>query len=150
MRIRCACCHELFVPRNKNQVFCSRNQCQRFRKNKWQKDKIRSDEAYHESQVDAMRLWRAKNPDYMREYREKHPFYTKHNREQQKQRRKTGSQKPLLLQNSEVVKMDATKHSFPIMTGTYTLAPSGVVKMDAITVQLTVLQGVTSLRETVL
>jgi hypothetical protein len=139
----------LFIPRNKNQVYCPRKRCQRYRKNKWQQEKIRSDETYRESQIDAVQLWRLKNPDYMKEYRKKHPAYTKRNREQQKKRR-TGSQTPLLRQNPEVVKMDATMASFPVITGTYRLIPSGVVKMDAIVVQLTVLQPDASLHEAAL
>ena len=103
------------------------------------------DASYYESQIDALRLWRLKNPDYMKEYRKKHPEYTDHNRQQQRQRRKKYAS-TFTRPDPGVVKIDARteKNSvFPIKTGTYTLIPPSVVKMDAMVVQLTVLELVT-------
>ena len=147
--IHCACCNKLISPRNASQLYCSDKDCQRFRKNKWQQEKLKSDPLYYESQLDAVRLWRAKSPTYMQEYRQKNPQYITENREKQKQRRLKYAQKPFLPpSNPHVVKMDTTPEKaapIPIMTGTYTLIPGNVVKMDAIMVQLTVLEPVTPL-----
>jgi hypothetical protein len=147
--IHCACCNKLVNPRNNSQLYCSDKDCQRFRKNKWQQEKLKSDPLYYESQLDAVRLWRGKSPTYMKEYRENNPKYVTDNREKQKQRRLRYTLEPFLPpSNPGVVKMDTTPQktaSIPIMTGTYTLIPGNVVKMDAIMVQLTVLEPVTPL-----
>jgi hypothetical protein len=144
MEKRCVCCQEKFVPRNNLQEYCSKKVCQHHRKSNWQKKKLATDPSYRESQIDAVQLWRTKNPDYMKEYRKKHPQYTVRNRELQKLRR-VKSAAPLLPPNTGVVKMDARTQKatlFPIMTGTYALTPASVVNMDAMVVQLTVLECV--------
>jgi putative endonuclease len=45
---RCRHCHRLFIvsPRNPDQKFCSSNDCQKARKRKWQRKKMRDDPAY--------------------------------------------------------------------------------------------------------
>lgn len=144
MEKRCVCCQEKFVPRNNMQEYCSKKACQHHRKSKWQKKKLATDSSYRESQIDALQLWRSKNPDYMKEYRKKHPDYTVRNRELQKLRR-VKSATPLFQPNTGVVKMDARTQKtslFPLMTGTYSLIPASVVNMDAVVVQLTVLERV--------
>lgn len=77
-----------------------------------------SDPAYRANQADAQKLWRKKNSHYMRDYRISHPEYVLHNRELQKQRR-----------------MKNIDQSFD--------SSLKVVKMYAITVQLSILEGVT-------
>jgi hypothetical protein len=144
MGIQCVCCQEHFVPRNSSQVYCSEKECQRKRKSKWQKEKLVNDTTYRESQIDAQRIWRAKNPDYMNVYRKEHLEYTANNRKMQMLRRNNSSA-PLLHQNPDVVNMDARTAktaSFPIITGTYALIPTGVVNMDAVIVQLIVLEQI--------
>lgn len=138
MKRVCVCCGTLFDPRNKLQKYCLKIDCQRKRKSKWQKNKLSSDADYRESQADAQKLWREKNSGYMREYRSRHPAYVKRNREQQRQRR-AAPKEPLLPPQANVVKMDASSTQIPLISGVYTLLPVGVVKMDAITVQLSVL-----------
>jgi hypothetical protein len=139
MKRACACCGDLFQPRHNGQWYCSKKSCQRKRKSMWQQKKLSTDAAYRANQTDAQRLWRKKNPDYMRRYRQSHPGYVEHNREMQRRRRlqKLG---PLLPAVPSVVKMDVRSSQPPVVSGTYTLLPVGVVKMDAITVQLSVLQ----------
>jgi hypothetical protein len=85
-------------------------------------EKLKSDPLYYESQIDAVRLWRGKSPTYMKEYRENNPEYVTDNREKQKQRRLRYTKEPFLPPSNP-----------------------GVVKMDAIMVQLTVLGPVTPL-----
>lgn len=145
MRIQCACCHELITPRNNLQTYCSKEQCQRKRKSEWQKTKLTNDVSYRQNQADSQRVWRDKNKDYMPEYRKRHPQYVERNREQQKVRRKNCSTSSLP-QNPDVVKMDARLAqiaSIPLLGGIYMLSPAGVVNMDAVMVQLTVLERVT-------
>ena len=101
-----------------------------------------SDPAYRANQADAQKLWHKKNPHYMRDYRNSHPDYVYRNRELQKQRRaKTAGS--FLYPSGGVVKMDARSSQVPVLTGRYRLVPMDVVKMDAITVQLSILEGVT-------
>lgn len=140
MKRRCECCGTLFSPRNDKQRYSNNRECQRKRRNKWQREKRATDSAYRADQADAQRVWREKNLEYMREYRQRHPEYVKRNREQQRQRRAS-------LKASEsatasgVVKMDARTPQPTVISGTYKLLPLDVVKMDVITVQLSVLEG---------
>jgi hypothetical protein len=81
----------------------------------------------------------------MREYRKGHPEYVKRNRRLQADRRKGNADRhPLLPDRSgDVVKMDVSSRKLPVISGTYKLIPMDVVKMDVITVQLSVLEDVT-------
>jgi len=73
-------------PTVPDQRYCSRPECQKARRRKWQKEKLATDEAYRANQADCQRAWRQKNPDYWRHYREIHPAYTERNRQLQRQR----------------------------------------------------------------
>lgn len=142
----CRYCGKSFRPRNRAQHCCSKRECQRKRKNDWQRKKMADDPHYRANQADAQRIWRKKRPAYMKEYRRNHPEYIERNRLQQRERRKRKRElRPdhPLLPGGDVVKMDARITQFPVISGTYQLLPVGVVKMDAIMVQLSVMEGVT-------
>ena len=51
-KIRCAHCRCLFVPnhRIKNQRYCNKKECQRARKNAWQRQKLANDPDYKANQ----------------------------------------------------------------------------------------------------
>lgn len=100
-----------------------------------------SDPAYRANQADAQKLWREKNPHYMSEYRNRNPEYVSRNRDHQKQRRSVIPY-PSLPPPGHVVKMDAGSGQVPVLPGRYRLVPIDVVKMDAIMVQLSILEGV--------
>ncbi len=63
---RCKFCRCLFTltKRNPDQMYCSKPDCQKTRKRRWQKKKMLEDEAYRLNQKDAQRRWTEKTPDY--------------------------------------------------------------------------------------
>lgn len=143
---RCAACDDLFTPRPNipNQGFCSKQECQRERRRRWQKKKLREDADYRANQAAAQKRWREHNSDYWRRYRQSHPEYTARNREQQRQRNRkrdrsaTGPSPPM------IAKMDANESQRPIATGTYRLVPvtgAGIAKMNEYFVEMRVLSG---------
>lgn len=70
-KIRCKACHQLFIPcsRVKTQSYCSKPECQRYRKRLWQKEKIHSDPAYRDNQYAAHKSWLRRHPEYESTYR---------------------------------------------------------------------------------
>lgn len=150
MKKICLCCLEPFSPRDHRQRYCSDKRCQRKRKAQWQRKKMSHSNDYRQSQRDAQKLWHSKNPRYMQQYRTAHPEYVEHNREQQKKRRNQQVQHTIPSVNIDVrpvVKMDAAPMQLPFVSGTYELRPAAtcdsVVKMDAVLVQISLLQPVT-------
>ena len=58
-------------PRNINQKYCNRADCQRARKREWQRKKRASDSDYRQNQKDCQKRWLENHPDYWRVYRKK-------------------------------------------------------------------------------
>jgi hypothetical protein len=85
---RCLACGESFVPCKtvKDQKYCSKPECQRERKRRWQRAKIAEDPDYSENHRAAQQRWRENNPDYWRNYRATHKKYTRRNRKRQRER----------------------------------------------------------------
>lgn len=141
---RCAACHKLFqpCPQIPSQQYCSNPGCQRERRRRWQRERIRNDPDYRENQGRAQAGWRARNPDYWRLYRAAHPAYVERNRSGQRGRN-------ACRRVASVAKMDASKASRPITTGFYVLRRAlgtGFAKMNACTVHIAVmscLEGMT-------
>lgn len=103
----------------------------------WLWDKLRADPAYRDNQSRAQRAWLNRNPNYWREYRDAHPEYAERNRNRQ---RVNGLQ----AQNPSVAKMDVSVPPQVLPSGVYRLRPvvvPGVAKMDAWTVEITLLSG---------
>jgi hypothetical protein len=141
---RCAACGCLFEPRRNvpQQRYCSRRSCQRTRRRRWQRQKLKADADYRANQAAAQRCWRERHPDYWRGYRQSHPEYATRNRERQRQRNRrrrsagTGPSPPA------IANMDAYRSKKPFCSGTYWLVPvtePGVAKMDAYVVEMHVL-----------
>jgi hypothetical protein len=141
---RCAACGCLFEPRRNvpQQRYCSRRSCQRTRRRRWQRQKLKADADYRANQAAAQRRWRERHPDYWRGYRQSHPEYARRNRERQRQRNRrrrsagTGPSPPA------IANMDAYRSKKPFCSGTYWLVPvtePGVAKMDAYVVEMHVL-----------
>jgi len=139
----CKNCHDPFHPRpqNPNQEYCSKPECQRARKAKWQRDKIKNDDAYRANQREAQRKWRKRNPHYWKEYRKRNSAYTKRNRMQQKFRNHRSRRG--MDASGKIAKMDASTHKKHILPGRYELIPVGasVAKMDASIVEINVLSS---------
>jgi hypothetical protein len=89
-KIRCAnpLCRRLFHPnpRVKNQRYCDKKGCQRARRARWQRHKMRDDPDYRDDHRDGQHAWMERNRDYWRGYRSRHPDYVKRNRLLQKER----------------------------------------------------------------
>jgi len=89
-KIRCAnpLCRRLFHPnpRAKNQRYCDKQDCQRARKARWQRHKMRDDPDYRDDHRDDQQVWMERNRDYWRGYRSQNPGYRTRNRLLQKHR----------------------------------------------------------------
>lgn len=130
-KIRCANpkCRRLFLPdpRVKNQQYCSKKECQRFRKRHWQHQKITHDPDYQANQRDAHHCWKEQNRGYWRRYREQHPEYVKRNRLLQMERDR-------IRRRRDLAKMDASKDISSIKPSAYYLVPAkrDLAKMDTL------------------
>jgi hypothetical protein len=132
----CAACGRNFRPRPQtpNQAYCPTDACQKERRREWQKAKRRVDPDYRDNQAKAQRAWSLSNPDYWRQYRLAHPEYAIRNRAQQGERNERRLD-PLF------AKMDSSAVKNALIPGIYRLQPviPGIAKMDAWTVEITVL-----------
>ena len=128
-KIRCANpqCRRLFNPnpRVKNQQYCDKKDCQRARKRRWQRQKMKDDPDYRDDHRDAQQGWIEQNMDYWRRYRVLHPDYVKRNRLLQRQRDR---------KRRDLAKMDALGEISPVKAGSYYLIPAkgDLAKMDTL------------------
>lgn len=136
---RCAACAASFRPRPqaREQRFCSRPECQRERRRRWQKNKRQRDADYRENQRRAQRNWAERHGGYWREYRARHPQSLERNRVRQRERdrRRRGG---------VLAKMDVSMPPQPVPSGIYeirrvTQGAEALAKMDVWRVQLAVL-----------
>lgn len=140
----CAACHEPFTPRPNvpNQTYCSKPECQRERRRRWQRQKLKADPDYRANQAAAQRRWGERNGDYWRRYRRSHPTYTERNRRAQRQRNRKRAQAASSPSPPGIAKMDPYPSQSPVASGTYRLVPVGggdLAKMDAYLVEMHVL-----------
>ncbi len=141
---QCVACGGAFIPRRNvpDQQYCSNAQCQRERRRRWQRAKLRSDPDYRANQAAAQRRWRQRHPEYWRKYRQNHPEYTRANRQQQRQRNRHRGLAQSAPAPAEIAKMDAYEVKTVVRSGTYRLIPvsgEGIAKMDAYIVKMQVL-----------
>lgn len=132
----CASCGLKFRPRPQTpkQIYCPADACQKERRREWQKAKRRLDPDYRDNQAKAQKAWAAHHRDYWRQYRLKHPEYASRNRAQQGERNERR-------QGGVIAKMDVSPSKNTLAPGVYRLLPvsPGIAKMDACTVEITVL-----------
>lgn len=127
-KIRCANpnCRRPVVPdpRVKNQRTCGKEECRRWRRNRRQREKMKSDAEYRSNQVDSQQCWMEQNRSYWRNYRLKNPSYVARNRLLQKGRDQR--------RRARLAKMDSLKQSYLVSPGTYYLVPAKehLAKMD--------------------
>jgi hypothetical protein len=144
MELLCYCCGKRFKARNASQHYCSKSICQRHRKKRWQKQKLKSDPDYRANQKQAQESWHKKHPGYWKDYRKSHPLYVERNRKRQRHRnglRGADRGKETVKRHPLIAKMDATP---PVKSGTYRLIPMEVpmiAKMDAVIVELSVVSS---------
>jgi hypothetical protein len=129
LTIRCANphCRRLFHPnaRVKNQRYCDKRDCQRARKARWQRHKMRDDPDYRDDHRDGQQAWIERNRDYWRRYRSLHPEYVKRNQLLQKERDR---------RRQDLAKMDTLGEISPVKPGSYYLIPAkeDLAKMDTL------------------
>ena len=145
-RTRCAACDDLFTPRRNvpDQKYCSKPECQRERRRRWQRQKLKEDPDYRANQAAAQRRWHERHPEYWRRYRQSHLAYTERNRKQQRKRNRNRAQVATGPSVPAIAKMDAYEGQTIVASGTYRLIPvSGrdIAKMDAYLVEMQVLSG---------
>lgn len=136
---QCAGCAQGFQPRPQvpQQCYCAQAPCQRERRRRWQQAKRQSDPDYRDNQARAQRSWRERHAEYWREYRRTHPQYKERNRAQQQRRDGVRRERRL-------AKMDASTRALRVPSGIYRMvpaAPSNLAKMDAWTVEITLVSG---------
>jgi hypothetical protein len=134
---RCIACGCAFqpCPQVLGQRFCSAPACQRERRRRWQRERLRDDADYRDNQTRAQAKWRARHPDYWRQYRATHPAYRERNCAMQRKRNAQRSSSP-------VANMDASSPLRPLASGFYILrraVETGIAKMNACTVHIAVL-----------
>ena len=126
---RCAACNKPFRTRSQcpRQAYCTRAECQRERRRRWQRAKRLSDPDYKYNQKNAQRDWVRRNPNYWRQYREAHPQYCDRNRQEQRARRRSGV-------GAVLVDLRSAHFSGVLRAGLYRIVPlrphGRVAKMD--------------------
>ncbi len=143
-RKRCAACGGQFTQRRNvpSQQYCSKPECQRERRRRWQREKLRQDPDYRANQRAAQRRWRERHPDYWRNYRQSHPEYTARNRNQQRKRNRRRGLTATDPSPQPIAKMDVYEEINPITSGTYRMIPEHgppIAKMDAYLVKIQVI-----------
>jgi len=113
---KCEHCHQPFkrYKNREDQHYCGRSECQKARKAKWKRQKIKKDTEYRAYHNQTNKDWNKKSPGYWKEYRNKNPEKTErnrilqrvrnHNRRQKIKARKTIAQIP-----KNIAKMDTLK-----------------------------------------
>jgi hypothetical protein len=121
----CHHCHRIFLPnpRIKNQRYCHRAECQRARRNQWQRQKMRTDPDYQNNQKEAWKTWSQQHLDYWKAYRSQHSQYVQDNRLKQGLRDRKRRLRLL-------AKMDSFSSFSFVRPGTYFLVPD-LAKMDS-------------------
>jgi hypothetical protein len=123
------------------QRYCGSKVCQQARKNKWDRDKNRSDSTYRLKRSSSKKAWYKNYPGdhYQSSYRATHPDYVSGNREKQRLR---SSKAPQKTGEEKIVKTDALFSESLIISGFYALIPyekmysEKIVKTDALIVEL--------------
>lgn len=67
-------------PRVKNQMYCKRKKCQKARRVRWQREKMRNDADYRDNQKRCHIEWLERHPGYYSRYRARHPEKVERNR----------------------------------------------------------------------
>ncbi len=140
-RRKCKHCGRSFVigARHPDQKYCAQKQCQRARKNDWQRRKLASDEDYRGNQAACQANWSKGNTGYWKQYRKKNPEYAQRNREKQRKRnfnRRQRFDRPIA---PGVAKMDAKNQQRALISGYYKLIPvtdMPVANMEPIIVRI--------------
>ncbi len=142
-KVPCLHCGTFFLPRNKNQNYCTMKECQKARRAAWQRNKLLRDAEYRESQRISQKKWRRNNRDYWKQYRHNNPEKTAQNRILQRirnKRRTLASSSPAGAKQPLIAKMDARTFNAAGLSGQYWLVPV-IAKMDAVKIYIHAITG---------
>ena len=97
---QCVYCRARFMPlRNPDQRYCSKPTCQKKRRYRYKRQKLKEDIDYKQNQYKAQKRWCKGHPDYWKQYRFHNPGYAESNRLAQQVRNKNrhskGQNRPL-------------------------------------------------------
>lgn len=155
--LTCKNCKEKVKPNLRlkgKQEYCSKPECQRARKRKWQREKIKNDEGYKKNQTALVKRWREVYPwhSYMRKYRKTNPDYEEENRQKQKRRNEKRKERENNPEAAKIVKMDALsvsreKRSLYRMCPVKMDSSGKIVKMDTLYVELKQIKGLRAMRQ---
>jgi hypothetical protein len=131
---QCLNCCQLFnpCPQVPHQSYCSSPSCQRARRSKWMRNKLKTDSDYQDNQLRAQKAWSERNPDYWKKYRESHPEYVERNRISQRQRNTK-------FQANLIANIDESSAVNPFPSGIYRLSlvsDNTIAKMNVWTVEI--------------
>jgi len=138
--VPCVNCGTFFIPRNRDQNFCTQPSCQRARKTRWEKTRRQADAEYRKSRQLSQKKWQQNRPGYWKAYRGRHPEKNHRNRILQKLRnrkRNKGHSLPSVM----IAKVDARKSSSFLPSGMFWLVPE-IANMDAVKIYFRMIKGV--------
>lgn len=132
----CAACGQSFQPHHKvpNQTYCSSPDCQKARRQSWQRGKQQTDPDYRDNQRRVQQAWVERNPDYWREYRKSNTASTGHAKSE---RTSSNARKQV---KATRIKMDDLPEHFRIPAGVYRIrhvAGRGVATSGTWVVEIT-------------
>ncbi|MGD9007801.1 MAG: hypothetical protein PVG41_07760 [Desulfobacteraceae bacterium] len=140
-KIPCVHCGKFFIPRNREQNYCTEPECQRARKAAWQRYKMKTDADYRTQQKLSHQKWLQNTPDYWKRYRRRNPDKTLRNRTLQHIRNRRNRQVGQNPSQPLIAKMDARKSCHFDLVGQFYLVPV-IAKMDVSKVNIyTILNG---------
>ncbi len=136
----CIHCYEFFPksPKNKDQNYCNKPDCQRARKAAWKRTKMINDPEFRNSQKLSNKKWAQNNPGYWKEYRQKNPLKEERNRILQSLRNRRRIKKPAIKSEANeklIAKVDALIPKKVHPFGQFWLVPV-IAKVDAIKVNM--------------
>ena len=127
--IPCVHCGTFFIPRNRDQNYCTEADCQRARKAAWQRYKMKTDVDYRTQQQLSNEKWVNKAPGYWTRYRQRNPDKAERNRALQHIRNRRNRQSDQDPAGPVIAKMDARKSYDFDLLGQFYLVPV-IAKMD--------------------
>ena len=136
------CCHcgGYFTrsPRHRNQNYCMKPDCRRYRKAAWKREKMRLDPNFKLAQQMANKKWAKATPNYWKDYRSRNQDKVERNRQLQairnRKRKAVGKGAPAV-PAAMIAKVDALKDSKFNPLGQYYLVPL-IAKVDALKVRI--------------
>lgn len=138
--IPCLGCGKYFLPRNRDQQYCSTKRCQTERKRIWQREKIAHDPEYRAGQKISQQKWLEANPGYWKDYRLRNPDKVHRNRVLQRIRNRKAAKGKDDAGPRVIAKMDASNLSADRLSGHYWLVPK-IAKMDAVKIYIHAISG---------